>query len=76
MIKKKIARSRPTNWSKAFSVLLIVALLTALLLIAVACSFGGPEGAGASYSDSRIESSQLSQAGSEPIKLCSVNWED
>ena len=76
MGKKQVARLRFTKWSKALGTLLIVALSATLLLTAVACSSGGAEVGSASYSGSIVESGQLTQTGSAPARLCSVNWED
>lgn len=87
-MKKAVERAGLTRWYKAFNVLLVMALLVALLLMATARSFDGPERAGAYYldiyaavhgtttesADLGIEASQLPRAGSDPVALCSVNW--
>jgi hypothetical protein len=88
MNKEQVTRSHSIHWNRAFSVLLTVALLMALLVMATACSFDGPEREGAGYLDingavhgtttesvsNGIRANQLLRTGNDPVALCSVNW--
>ncbi len=74
-MKKAVRYEGFSRWYRVFSALLLVALLVALLLMATPWLFCGPEGASASYSDIGTKASRLSQTGSAPVKLCSVNWD-
>ena len=87
MIKKLVARSRFLNWNRALSVLLVVLLI--VLLMETACSFDGPERTGAADLDingavhgtttesvsTGTTANQLPRMGSDPVALCSVNWD-
>ena len=87
MNKRQVTRLS-INENRAFNVLLVV-LLMALLLMATACSFDGPERTGTGDLDingavhgtttesvsNGVGANQLLRTGSDPVALCSVNWD-
>ncbi|MBC8248835.1 MAG: hypothetical protein H8E90_04090 [Anaerolineales bacterium] len=85
-MRKLVAHSRLISLDRVLLRILVVVglLVVALLLIGMLLwSFEGPEQAGACWPDigstaestnTGIEASRLSQKGTDPIQLCSANW--